>query len=171
MQKETRWISFVGVGALALVFAAGCTGGDQTGDGQTADSPEAAKIQKNVDTAQNAAANAASAAGNTVANSAAKAGQTVVNGAAKAGQATANAAHNTVAGAKNLDDAATVTPTVKTALGANAALAGSNINVSTTDKNVTLEGTVKNAAQKTLAVQIAKKNAPGYIVVDKLKMG
>lgn len=160
MKKNSRWISVAGAGTLALLLVAGCTGADQDGDGNTADSPEGAAVQNAVDSTQNAAKNA----GNAVANTAVKAGETVVNGASQAGNAVANSA-------KNLDDAATITPAVKTALGANAALKGSNINVSTTDQNVTLEGTVKSAAQKTLAVQIAKKNAPGYTVVDKLKMG
>lgn len=182
MKKDTRWISYAGVGTLALIMVAGCTGGDQTGDGQTADSPEGAKIQNNVDTAQDAAGNAVGATGNAVANGAAKAGSTVVNAASnagnavantaqKAGQATVSATNKAISGAKNLDDAATVTPMIKTAFGANAALKGSNINVSTTDKNVRLDGTVKTPAQKAMAGNIAKQKAPGYTIANNLKVG
>lgn len=67
-------------------------------------------------------------------------------------------------------DAAMITPMVKTALGANGALRGANINVDTTDTRVTLSGVVGSAAQKTLAGSIAKKKAPGYNVVNNLKV-
>ena len=70
----------------------------------------------------------------------------------------------------NSANAAFVTPKVKTALGANAALRGSQINVDTTsdNKTVVLRGTVTSNAQKTLAEAIAQKYAPGFRVVNQL---
>ncbi|HEX8549990.1 MAG TPA: BON domain-containing protein [Abditibacteriaceae bacterium] len=149
MKTETRWIKFAGVGALALVFVAGCAGSDQNGDGKATDSPEAANMQKVVDAAQESAKGAANSASNAI----------------------SNAASNAAPAMKNADDAVTITPTVKTALGANAALKGSKIDVSTTDKNVSLDGTVKTAAQKTIAGNIAKQKAPGYQIKNNLKVG
>ena len=66
--------------------------------------------------------------------------------------------------------AAVLTPKIKTALGANAALSGSQINVDTMlDGNVVaLRGTTTSNAQKTLAEAIAKKNAPGFRIDNQL---
>ena len=66
--------------------------------------------------------------------------------------------------------AAIVTPKIKTALGATAALKGSEINVDTTsdNKTVVLRGFTTSQAQKTLAEAIAKKNAPDYRIVNQL---
>lgn len=87
----------------------------------------------------------------------------------KAGDAAGNAVSGATGAMKNVDDAA-MTPKIKTALGANAALAGSNINVDSKDSGVTLSGTVKNDAQKTLAEKIAKQNAPTYKITNNLKV-
>lgn len=164
MQKTEKVLAkILGVGAVALI-AAGCTGKDTTGDGQTADSPAAAKLQKGVDTAQEGAKDVAGDAGDAVANGA----NAVANGVSKAGDATVNAANKVAGSMKNLDDAATMTPKIKTALAANAILKGSNINVNTTDQNVTLQGTVKSAAQKNMAGNIAKNAAPGYVIKNNL---
>ena len=57
---------------------------------------------------------------------------------------------------KGMGNAATVTPAIKTALGASKAMAGSNINVDTTATQVTLSGTVKSPQQKSMAASIAK---------------
>ena len=190
LEKEMKndWMKFAGAGALALVVAAGCTGADQTGDGQTADSPAAAKMQNGVDKMQGGAKDAAGAAGNTVtnaagnvangaanvANSAAKGVVNVANSAAnvasKGTQAVVNGANKAMGSAKNLDDATTITPMLKTAIGANAAMKGSNINVSTNDKTVMLDGSVKSPAQKTMAGNMAKQKAPGYKVMNNLKV-
>lgn len=158
---------FLGVSALALIAAAGCTGGDQTGDGQTADSAPAAKMQKGVDSMQEGAKDAAGGAANAVGNAAGAVG----NAAGAAADATVNAANSAMGSVKNLDDAAIMTPKIKTALGANAMLKGSNINVDTTDKAVTLSGTVKSAAQKNMAGTVAKQAAPGYVIKNNLKVG
>ena len=160
MQKTEKMMAkFFGVSALVLIAAAGCTGGDQDGNGATADSPAADKMQKGVDTAQEGAKDVAADAGNAVAN-----------GATKVGDATTNAANKMASGMKGADDAMVMTPKIKTALGANAMLAGSNINVNTTDKDVTLNGTVKSMAQKNMAGNIAKNAAPGYVIKNNLTM-
>ncbi|PQV65458.1 Osmotically-inducible protein OsmY, contains BON domain [Abditibacterium utsteinense] len=149
------------LGAGAVIFSlAGCA--DKNGNGQ-AETPMSAN---NVDGAvkDNLAdtANAVSSAGSAVGNA--------VTGAAGAVGDAATGAAKTVG---NAGETAAMTSKVKTAIGANPGLKGSNINVSTmADKNsISLTGTVTSAAQKTLANAIAKKNAPGYKVVDQLKMG
>ena len=93
----------------------------------------------------------------------------VVNGAADAGKMVANGAANVGKAASE----ATLTPQIKTALGGNKALNGSMIDVdtNTTTKVVTLKGTVKSPAQKTMAEMIAKQKATGYKVVNQLKAG
>ena len=67
-------------------------------------------------------------------------------------------------------NAAVITPKVKTALGANRALRGSQINVDTTsdNKTVVLRGTTTTKSQKELAGAIARKNAPGFRIVNQL---
>lgn len=186
--KNDCWMKFVGAGALALVVAAGCTGADQTGDGQTADSTSAAKTQNGVDKMQEGAKDAAGSVGNSVSNAAGnvangaanvanKAAKGVVNVgkgaanvAAKGTQAVVNTANKAMSGAKNVDDAMTITPMLKTAIMANTAMKNADINVTTTDKNVMLDGTVKSAAQKTMAGNIAKQKAPGYKIMNNLKV-
>ncbi len=72
----------------------------------------------------------------------------------------------------NSANAAVVTPRIKTALAANAALRGSQINVDTTldNKTVVLRGTTKTKAQRDLAIAIARKSAPGFRIVDQLNL-
>lgn len=72
--------------------------------------------------------------------------------------------------AKDIGVAATITPKVKTALVANSSLKGTKIDVSTVDKTVTLSGTVTNNAQKNLAGNIAKQQASGFQIVNKLQV-
>lgn len=66
----------------------------------------------------------------------------------------------------------TITPRTKSALGANSALKGSMINVDAAPQNplLTLSGTVKSEAQKQLAGAIARKNAPGFTVSNRLRV-
>lgn len=167
MNSLVKWTQWMGAGAIVLVAMTGCQDTNNNSQPDTISGPVAGKAVENTATA---AGREVAEAGQAVENTAEAAGQAVENTAAAAGQAVAGATNKAIKGAKNLDDAATITPAVKTALGANAALAGSNINVDTTDQNVTLSGTVKNAAQKKLAVNIAQKNAAGYKIVDKLTM-
>ena len=96
-------------------------------------------------------------------------GAEINNSLGKAGDATNNAVSGAAGAMKNVDDAA-MTPKIKTALGANAALAGSDINVDSKDSGITLSGTVKNPAQKSLAEKIAKQNAPTYKITNNLKV-
>lgn len=65
-----------------------------------------------------------------------------------------------------------ITYKTKTALGANAALKGTRIDVETQvqSQTVTLTGTVKSDAQKRLATAIARKNAPGYSISNQLRV-
>ena len=61
-------------------------------------------------------------------------------------------------------------PKIKTAIGANRAMQGSAINVDglVDAKQIVLRGTTASQAQKTLAEAIAKKNAPGFRIVNEL---
>ena len=81
-----------------------------------------------------------------------------------------NAVNETRETAKDVGEAVTITPKVKTALLANESLKGTSIDVSTVDKTVTLSGTVINTAQKNLAGNIAKQQAAGYEIVNKLQV-
>ena len=125
---------------------------------------------------ENAAGNVGDAVGNTaaqtgdaVANGAAAAGDAVSNSAAAVGDAASGAANSAMNAASNVDDAA-MTPKIKTALGANKTLNGSDINVDTMNGTVHLKGTVMNAAQKTAAETIAKREAPNYKISNELTM-
>ncbi len=157
------WSKVMGVGAIALISLAGCTGQDQTGDGQTADSVPAAKMDQAGENMENAAGNV----GDAVGNAAAQTGDAVANGAAAVGDSVAAGADKAANAVSNADDVA-MTPKVKTALGANASLNGSEIDVDTANGVVHLKGTVKNAAQKTAAETIAKREAPNYKVSNEL---
>lgn len=95
----------------------------------------------------------------------------------KAAEATAEAAD--VAGEKTAEAAAATgaavggaleTGQVKTALMADKRVDASDINVDTDEgsKVVTLKGTVKTAAEKTIAGEIAAAKATGYTVVNNL---
>lgn len=165
IRKYTAWL---GAGAIMITLATGCA--DKNNNGQPDSVATTGEVANTAATGADATANVASnmadgasnvadAAGNKMDG----AGTAVANGAMAAGEAVAGAG-----------DAAIYTPKIKTALGANAALAGSNINVDTmaAEKTISLTGTVKSSAQKTMAEAIAKKNAPAdYKVDNKLTMG
>ena len=166
IRKYTAWL---GAGAILITLATGCTNkdGDAVPDATENVVGGAASTTANVagamdNTASNMAAgadNVATAAGNKMEN----AGTAVANTAVAAGGAVAGAG-----------DAAIYTPKIKTAIGAEKALMGSTINVDTiaAKKTIALRGTVKSAAQKTMASAIAKKNAPAdYKIDNQLKMG
>jgi osmotically-inducible protein OsmY len=90
----------------------------------------------------------------------------------KAGKSVENAAKGAGKAVEGMADAAVNTPKIKSALAANAALKGSNIDVDTqgSKDTVYLKGTVRNAAQSKAAATIAKKNAPNYKIVNQLKV-
>ena len=149
------------LGAGAVIFSlAGCA--DKNGNGQ-AESPMASNnvegaVKDNLGDTANAVSNAGSA---------------VAGAASNAASAVGNAATGAAKTVGNAGETAAMTSKVKTAIGANAGLKGSSINVSTmADKNtISLDGTVTSEAQKSLASAIAKKNAPGYKITDNLKTG
>jgi hyperosmotically inducible periplasmic protein len=148
--KHSLWgikgLPVLGACTILLTAMVGCA--DRNNNNQPDDVATAGEVNRAADKAGDAAANAADAAADA-----------------------AGSAANSVAGAaKNLDDAAVITPKINAAYAANPSLSALKINLDTTDQNVTLSGTVKNAAQKNLAGTIAKKNAPGYKIVNNLKV-
>ena len=145
MQNYGKWL---GLGAVVVTSLATSGCADRNKNGQ----PESLATTEEVD------------------KSVAGAGNTIANATDNAVDATANAAKTAGSKIENMADAAATTPAVKTALGANASLKGSNINVTTNNNQVILSGTVKNAAQKNLAGSIATKNGNGYKVVNNLRV-
>ncbi|RYG59161.1 BON domain-containing protein [bacterium] len=148
MLNIRKWGAYMGAGAVIFSLA-GCA--DRNKNGQPDDVATSGEVSNAVDSAENKAAPAMERAGDAASNAASSAG-------------------NAISGAAEV---ATVTPKVKTALGANKGLDGSKIDVDTLPEkdSIALRGTVKTAAQKTLAEKIAKNNAPGYKVVNQLKVG
>jgi hyperosmotically inducible protein len=84
----------------------------------------------------------------------------------RAGQA----AKDTAGRAGEFVSDAAITAAVKSKFLADDDIAGLSINVDTTNNIVTLSGNVKTAAEKTRAVQIARKTEGVKSVVDKLKV-
>ena len=147
MQNYGKWIGAGAIALAALTTIAGCTDKNNNGEPDSAASP--AQVDKTVGNMANAASNHVEGAVNAVSNAATKTGK-AIGGAA---------------------DAAVNTPKIKLALANNPSLTGSNINVDTIgEKNtINLKGTVKNAAQKTLAASIAQKTAgPQYKISNQL---
>lgn len=145
MKTATKWTSWLGVGAIVLASVAGC-GNDKNGNGSVADEGTKA-VAGATDNASEAASNVADA------------GQNQVAGAGKAIEGAADAAVNT--------------PKIKTALGANAAMGGSKIDVDTNGaaNTINLTGMVKSDAQKKMAEAIAKKEAgANYKINNQLKV-
>lgn len=142
MQNYGKWL---GMGAIVVTSLVGVTGcADRNKNGQPDDVANPAEVANTVDTAGEKVSNAADNVGNVVSNVAKK--------------------------VENSGDALATTPKVKTALANNVGLAGSNINVTTNNNQVILSGTVKSAAQKTLAGSIATKTGNGYKVINNLKV-
>ncbi len=92
------------------------------------------------------------------------------DGVAKDAENAADKSSEVAADAGAAMDAASETADVKTALMADSTVDASDINVNTNKdaKTVTLNGTVANATQVARAEAIAKEQAPGYTVVNKL---
>ncbi len=159
------------LGAGAVIFSlVGCA--DKNGNGQ-AESPADATnvggaVKDNLGDTANAVTGAAGAVGNAVSGAAG----TVGNAASNAAGSVANGANKMGGAIVNAGEAATMTPAVKTAIGANAGLKGSNINVDTmgAKDTISLTGSVKSAGQKALAGAVAKKAAPGYKIANNLKV-
>ena len=146
---QMKWTQLVGLGAVVLASAAGCA--DRNNNGQPDSAATPGEVAQSTDTAVKKMGNAASGAGQSLENAATGAGKTL----------------------EGAGDAMTITPKVKTALGNNASLMGSRIDVDTngTTNTVTLKGMVKNAAQSKLAQNLAQKSAgAGFKVVNQLKV-
>lgn len=168
MNNIKKYTALLGAGAIMITLATGCA------DKNNNAVPDAAG---NVgDAMGNTTSNVADAMGNTAGNMADAAGNTtdaMGNAASNATTAVAQGADNAGTAIAGAGDALTYTPKIKTALGAQPALKGSNINVDTNGpkKVISLTGTVTSAAQKTMAEAIAKKNGPANFKVDnQLKM-
>jgi osmotically-inducible protein OsmY len=144
--QTQQWTKWLGAGAILLIGSAGCA--DRNKNGQPDSVATESEVSRTVDNAGDAATSAAN----------------------KAGQAASNAADSFGNAAKNLDDAAVMTPKIKTAFGNSPVLKGSNIDVSTTDKNVTLSGTVKTRLKASSLKQRPRRMHPGYKVVNNLKV-
>lgn len=138
-----KWSALLG--AVALISIAGCA--DRNKNGQPESPATSSEIDKTLDKAGDVASKAA--------ENAEKAASNAVDSAGKA--------------MKNVDDAA-MTPKIQAAFLENASLRESKINVDSKDSGITLSGTVKNEAQKKLAGEIAKKNAPTYKITNNLKV-
>ncbi len=161
MQNIRKMSALLGAGAVILALA-GCADKDNSGQAESPAAPGQVgnAVSDNLGDTANAVAGGVGAVGNAVTGG----GQAVANGAANAGKAVAGAGNN-----------AAMTSSVKTALlgekALNGAVSGINVNSDSASKTVTLNGTVKSAAQKSLAGAIAKKNATGMTIKNNLKVG
>jgi hypothetical protein len=144
-QPMIKWSTLLGASAIALIGVAGCA--DRNKNGQPDSAATEPEISKAVDKAGDAAKSA---------------GTTVVKGTEKAANAVAETGENAVTTGK-----------IKAAFMANPSIKALAINVSTQSdqKTVMLDGNVTNAAQKGLAGQLAKKNAPAdFKIQNNLKV-
>jgi hypothetical protein len=157
MKNLRKWSAWLGAGAVVMTLSAGCA--DRNNNGQPdslATSEETANtVKEGVDATEKAADNA---------------GDAIAKGANQAGDAVAKGADNVADAATGAGAALTMTSSIKTALGANKGMNGSNIDVDTngTTKTVYLKGTAKTAAQKNLAAAIAKQKAGGFKIENQL---
>lgn len=159
MNRLSVWI-----GAVSLVvLSAACS---NTADGMKQDAEE---NQRAAAQASDDARVRADAAGREASDAADRAGS-AISGAVrdareKTGDAAANLGETTGAAVQTMD--------VKAALIADRRIDASNINVDTdaATRTVTLKGYVPNAAQKTVAEEIASVKAEGYKVRNNLRIG
>ena len=142
MKTQKMWLTGAGMCVVALL-GAGCQ--DKNNNGVPDTPATSTQIEKTVENA----------------------GQSVEKMANKAEPVLENAAKT---GARMLSNAA-ATGKVKAALIADKTIAASEIDVTTKNNAVYLQGTVKSAAQKHLAGQIAKNEAgTGYAIKNELKI-
>lgn len=149
MQNFGKWL---GAGAIVVAGLTGVAGCNSQGD---ANGVVADQVVNNVASAASNVANAAAGTASNVANAA------------------AGTANNVAAAASNVASAAGAplkTAEIKAKIIANPSLNNpkNNINVESDATTVTLKGAVQNAAQKTLAENIAKANAGGRTVKNEL---
>ncbi len=162
MQKFGKWM---GAGAIAVVATtlAGCGGATEAGnavDGAT--STAGAKIGNVANDAAAVTSNVANAAGDNLKETA----NAASNVAGEVGNTVAGATSNTVNAIGGMMKTADIKAKI---IGAPSLNNPKNkIDVDSSDTTVTLSGSVQNAAQKTLAESIAKQNAGGRKVENKL---
>ena len=141
--------------AVALTLTAAC---DNTRAGARQDTELAAEqAARTSEQAAEATSDAISEAGDATK----RAGEAVAEGAADMADKAATAA-----------EAATITATVKSALMADASVDSSHVNVDTdaASRVVTLRGSVPNDIQRAAAERLARDKAPGYRVVNELRI-
>ncbi len=139
--KMQTWLNGAGLCAVALLGAAGCQ--DKNDNGMPDTPATGAQIEKSLE----------------------KTGDAVENAVDGAVPAIKNAGSEVVGTAEDIG----TTGKVKSALIADKTISATEINVTTKDAVVHLQGTVKNAAQKNLVSQIAKKAAgSGYTIKNQL---
>jgi hypothetical protein len=170
MKNLRKWSAWLGAGAVVMTLSAGCADRNKNGQPESLATSEetASTVKEGVDATEKAADNA----GNAISNSADKMGDAAAKTADQAGTAIAKGADNAADAVTGAGAALTLTSSIKTALGANKGMNGSNIDVDTNGdtKTVSLKGTAKTAAQKNLATAIAKQKAGGFKVNNQLKV-
>lgn len=177
MQNIRKMSALLGAGAVILSLA-GCADKNNNGMAETPAEPDKVgnAVADNLGDTANAVVKGADKVGNAVVGAGSAVGNVVSNDTQAVGNAVSNGVKAVDNGAAKLGADATalnMTPKIKTAFGGTKGLNGSDINVNTdvATKTVTLEGTVKSAAQKTLASAIAKKNGTGMTIKNNLKIG
>ena len=179
MNNIKKYAAWLGAGAIMLTLTTGCPATTDTTVGNVAESGVEATgnvVGSGVEATGNVVESGAEATGNVVGGAVDATGNMVDaagNNMSEAGQAVDNSVDAGVSNLEALGDAATYTPKIKTAIGANEALNGTNINVDTLgEKNtIALRGSVSTQQQKDLAEALAKKNAPGYTIANQLVVG
>lgn len=166
MKNLRKWGATLSAGVVILGLA-GCA--DRNNNGQAESPATGNEVGNAVADNLGDTANAVKNVGNGIANGAGAVANTVSNGVG----AMSNGASNAAGKMANTGANGAMSLKIKTALGANAGLKGSKINVNTmTDKKmVSLQGSVKTASQKKMAGAVATKNAPGYKISNMLKVG
>ena len=162
MRHRTGLMTYVFAGC-ALLATVAC---ENTRAGAERDAEIAAEQAKE---ASAKAADATERAAEKTAEAARDAADATRQAAERAAEGTAGAGREAVKAA----DAATTTASVKSALMADKAVDATRIDVDTDGpaRVVTLRGSVPNDVQRASAERIARAKAPGYTVVNELKVG
>lgn len=155
---------FAALGCLALL-AAGCTPAAREDVGQAgqnigqATEKSAEATERVVEGAAAEAGRSVDRAGEAVENAAENTGAAVAEGARQAGEAVGGAARNAGKEVQDAGQAMSLTPKVKNALVADKQVDASTIDVDTSGEKdtVILKGTVRSAAEKSRAGQLAQK--------------
>ncbi|RYG74138.1 BON domain-containing protein [bacterium] len=169
MRSIIKWSAMVGVGA-ALLTTAGCA--DRNKNGQPESPASGSEVENAVDSAGGKARDAGREISDATERTFDRVVQAAPGAARKAGDAVSKAATKAGAALTDAGEATAITTKVKSALLATPQLDSSRINVDTlvAKKSVALRGLVKTAAEKTLALRVAKTKAPNYKIIDQLKI-